>query len=225
MAVCMDDMATQLMLMVLIIDHLAVVHQGLDACDEVLGVLSQPGHNIFKFSKVHMGVDIMCHSLVYSVKEGISFHLGHSLLLFTASRHPLCVHLQGFGSQGCKNVSGVVLTVRHDAVEEEPVLQGMPKYKERVICIFQVPVIDGQADGCTSSGQCAGNGISCGLGRLGDQLLWVLSEDMSQMLEGLIMVRSEKNQESGHKSAYISRTISQIDFKLEQNVDEGVPYH
>ena len=40
MVVCTDDTAMQLMLMVLIIDHLAAVHQGLDVCDEILGFLS-----------------------------------------------------------------------------------------------------------------------------------------------------------------------------------------
>ena len=68
MAVCTDDMAMQFMLMMLIIDHLAVVHQCLDACNEVFRVLSQPGHNIFEFSKAHMGVDIVCHTLLDSVK-------------------------------------------------------------------------------------------------------------------------------------------------------------
>ena len=58
-AVCMDDMVMQFVLTMLIIDHLAAVHQCLDACDKILGVLSQPGHNIFKFSKVHMGVDLV----------------------------------------------------------------------------------------------------------------------------------------------------------------------
>ena len=115
MAVCMDDMAMQLML---------------------LGVLSQPDHNILKFCKVHMGVDVMCHSLLDSVKEGRNFCLSCSPFLFIASRHPLDMHLQGFGSQGCKDVSEVDLTVRCDVVEEEPVLQGMPKYGERVVCIF-----------------------------------------------------------------------------------------
>ena len=98
-AVCMDDTATQLVLVVLIIDHLTAVHQCLDACYEILRVLSWPGHNIFEFCEVHMGVDIMCHSLLDSIKEGRSFRLGHSLFLFTASRHPLCMHLQRFGSQ------------------------------------------------------------------------------------------------------------------------------
>ena len=165
-------MATQIVLSVLIIDHLAVIHQCFDACNEILGVLSQPGFNILKFSEVHMGVDIMCHSLLDSVKEGRSFHLGHSLFLFTASRHPLHMHLQGFGSMGCKDISEVVLPVRHDVVKEQPVLQGMPKDGERVLCIFQVPVVEGQADGWSSSSQCTSNGASCGLGRLSDELLW-----------------------------------------------------
>ena len=136
MAVCSDNMAMHLVLMVLIIDHFAVVHQCLDACNEILGVLSQPGHNILEFSEAHMGVDIMCHSPLDSVKEGRSFHLGCSLFPFAASRHSLHMHLQGFGSQGCKDVSEVVLTVRHDAVEEESVLQGTPEDGERLVCAF-----------------------------------------------------------------------------------------
>ena len=105
MAECTDDMATQFVLLMLIIDHLAAVHQCFDACNDILGVLSQPGHNIFEFSKMHMAVDVMCHSLLDSVEEGRSFYLRHFLFLFAASRHPLCMHLQGFGSQGCKDVS------------------------------------------------------------------------------------------------------------------------
>ena len=151
MVVCMDDMAKQLMLLVLLIDHFALVHKCLDACDKILGVLSQPVHKILEFSKVHMGVDIMCHSLLDSLKEGRSFCLGCSPFLTIASRHPLHMHFQGFGSQGCKDILEVVLAVRHDAGEEEPVLQGMPKDGERVVCIFQVPVVDGQTDGCCSS--------------------------------------------------------------------------
>ena len=51
-----------------------------------------PGHNIFKFSKMHMGVDVMCHSLLDLVKEGRSFHLGCFLFLFTASSiHCACI--------------------------------------------------------------------------------------------------------------------------------------
>ena len=102
MAVCMDDTVVQFVLMMLITDHLTVVHQCLDVCDEILGVLSQPGHNIFKFSKMHMGVDIMCHSLLDLVKEGRSFCLGCFLFLFAASWHPLCMHLQGFGPRAAK---------------------------------------------------------------------------------------------------------------------------
>ena len=168
MAVCMDNMVMQFLLAMLIIDHLTVVHQCLDACDEILGVLSWPGHNIFEFSKMHMGIDIVCHSLLDLVEEG----LGCFLFLFAASRHPLCMHLQGFCSKGSKDISEVVLAVQQDAVEEKPVLQGMPKYGEGVIGILGVPVIDRQADGCSPSCQCTSNGIGCGLGRLGDELLW-----------------------------------------------------
>ena len=172
MAVCMDDMAMQFMLVMLIIDHLAVVHQCLDACNEILGVLFWPGYYLFKFSKTHMGVDIMCHSLLDSVKEGRSFCLGCFLFLFAAHGHPLCMHLQGFGSQGCKDIPEVVLTVWQNAVEEEPVLQSMAKYGERVVSILGIPVVDWQADGCHPSCQCTSNGVCCGLGRLGDELLW-----------------------------------------------------
>ena len=142
MVVCMDDTVMQFMLSILIINHLTVVYQCLDACDEILGVLSQPGHNIFEFSKVHMGVDIMCHSLLDSVEEGRSFHLGHFLFLFAAGGHPLCMHFQGFGSQGCKDMSEVVLTVWWNTVEEEPVPQGMAKYGEGVIGVLGVPVVE-----------------------------------------------------------------------------------
>ena len=102
MVVCMDDTVMQFVLAMLIIDHLAVVHQCHDVCDKILGVLSWPGHNVIEFFKVHMGVDIMCHSLLDSVEEGRSFCLGHFLFLFTASRHPMCMHLQGFGPRAAK---------------------------------------------------------------------------------------------------------------------------
>ena len=46
MVVCTDDTATQFVLMMLIIDHLAAVHQCLDACDKILGVLSWSGYNL-----------------------------------------------------------------------------------------------------------------------------------------------------------------------------------
>ena len=104
MAVLSDNMAMQLVLSMLIIDHLAMVHQCLDVCNKILGVLSWSGHNILKFSEGHMGVDIVCHSLLDSVKEGRSFCLGHSPFLIIAGRHLLHMHLQGFGSQGCKDV-------------------------------------------------------------------------------------------------------------------------
>ena len=172
MVVCTDDMAMKFVLAMFIIDHLAAVHQYLDACNEILGVLSWPGHNIFKFSKVHMDVDVMCHFLLDSVEEGRSFCLGCFLFLFAAGRHLLCTHLKGFHSEGCKNISEVVLAVWWDVVEEEPVLQGTPKYGEGVIGILGNPVIDGHADGCCPSCQHTGNGVSSGLGRLGDQLLW-----------------------------------------------------
>ena len=172
MAVCTDDMVMQFVLAMLIIDHLTVVHQCLDVCDEILGVLSWPGHDIFEFSEMYMGVDIMCHSLLDSVEEGRSFCLGHFPFLFTAGWHPLCMHFQGFGSQGCKDIPGVVLAVWWNVVEEEPVLQGTAKYGEGVIGILGIPVIDWQADGCHPSCQCTSNGICSVLGRLGDQLLW-----------------------------------------------------
>ena len=172
MAVCMDGTVTQFVLVMLIIDHLTVVHQCLDACNEILGVCSLPGYNIFEFSKMHMGVDIMCHSLLDLVEEGRSFCLGCFLFLFAASWHPLCMHFQGFGSQGCKDIPEVVLAVWQNAVEEEPVLQDMAKYGEGVIGILRVPVIDGQADGCCPACQCTSNVVCGGLGRLGDQLLW-----------------------------------------------------
>ena len=174
MVVCTDDMALQLMLLVLIIDHFALVHQCFDACNETLGVLSWAWLcNILKFSKVHMSVDIMCliPCCILSRKaEAFALVTLHSSSL-PVGIHCTCIS-RDLVPRGCKDVSEVVLTVRHDAVEEEPVLQGMPKDGERVVCIFWVPVIDGQADGCGSSCQHTGNGIRCGLGRLSDELLW-----------------------------------------------------
>ena len=136
MAVCMDDMATQFMLAMLIIDHLAVVHQCLDACNKILGVLSQPGHNIFEFSEAHMGADIRCHSLLDTVKEGRSFCLGHSLpSLLPIGTHCTCIS-RDLVPRVAKtylrwsSLSGMM------QLREEPVLQGMLKYGEGVVCIF-----------------------------------------------------------------------------------------
>ena len=140
MAVCLDDTAMQLMLVVLITDHLTVVHQCLDACNEIMGVLSWPGHNILEFSEMHMGVDVMCHSLLDSVKEGRSFCLGCSPFLFAASS--TCIS-RDLVPRAAKTYLEVVLAVRQDVVEEEPVLQGTPEYEERVVCIFRVQVVDG----------------------------------------------------------------------------------
>ena len=50
MAVGTYDTAMQLVHLVFIIDHLAVVHQCFDACSKIFGVLSRPGYNILKFS-------------------------------------------------------------------------------------------------------------------------------------------------------------------------------
>ena len=41
-----------------------------------------------------------------------------------------------------------------------------------MIDILGIPIVDGQADGCHPSFQCTSDGVCCGLGRLGDQLLW-----------------------------------------------------
>ena len=188
------------------------------------GVLSQPGHNILKFSEVHMGVDIVCHSLVYSVEEGRSFCLDHSLFLFAGSRHPLCMHLQGFGFQGCKDVSEVVLAVRCVAVEEEPVLQGMPKNGERVVCIFRVPVIDGRADGCSSSCQPACNGISCGLGRLSDELLWGWFWGHVSVPGWSDNGQIRKRRGVGHKNGCNLGTVSLICLIFGQHLPDGVLY-
>ena len=68
------------------------------------------------------------------------------------------MHFQGFGSQGCIDIPEVVLAIWQNAVEEEPVLQGMAKYGERVIGILGIPVVDGQADGCHPSCQCTSDG-------------------------------------------------------------------
>ena len=83
--VCTDDTATQFVLVMLIIDHLTVVHQCLDACHEILEVLSQPGHDIFEFSKMHMGVDV--------VSFPVGFGQGRQKLLPWLLSVPLCCWL------------------------------------------------------------------------------------------------------------------------------------
>ena len=50
MAIGTDDTSVQLVLLVFIIDHLAVVHQCFDASNKILWVLSGPGYNILKVS-------------------------------------------------------------------------------------------------------------------------------------------------------------------------------
>ena len=50
MAVGMYNTLEQLVLLVLINDLLAVVHQCFEICNKILGVLSRPGYNILKFS-------------------------------------------------------------------------------------------------------------------------------------------------------------------------------
>ena len=89
----------------------------------------------------------------------------------------------------------------------------MLKDGERVVCIFQVPAIDGQTDGCISSCQCTCNGISCGLDRLSDDLLW-------GWFCGHISdpAWSDNSQISkiggGYKNGCISETVSLIGLKL-----------
>ena len=123
-------MLAQLMLSGFIVDHLTVVHQCFDACNKILGILFWPGYNILKFSEVYMGVDIMCHSLLYLFKESRNIHFGCSSFFFITRR------LQGFGSQSCKDVSEVILTVGRNVVEKEPVLLSALKNRERVIGIL-----------------------------------------------------------------------------------------
>ena len=117
-----------------------------------------------------MGVDVMCYSLLDSVEEGRSFCLGPSLFLFNAGRHPLHMHLQRFGSQGCKDVLewsllSSVMWLRRSQFSR--VCQNMEK---EWYASFESQSYG--TDGCSSSQQCTGNGIGCGLGRLSDELLW-----------------------------------------------------
>ena len=88
MVECTDDMAMQFMLVVLIIDHLTVVHQCLDVCNEILGVLSWPDYYLFEFSKTHMGVDDMCHSCWIRSRKAEAF----ALVAFCSSLLPVAIH-------------------------------------------------------------------------------------------------------------------------------------
>ena len=130
------------------------------------------------------------------------------------------MHLQGFGSQGCKDVSEEVLTVDCNVVEKEPVLQGALENGERVIGIFQVPVMGGQADGCSLSCECTSNGMGCGLGRLGDELLWGWFCGHVSVSDGQKTWEHEK--QGKHRNDYISKTVGQHDLKLAQHLAKGV---
>ena len=88
MAVCTDNMATQFVLTVLIIDHLTVVHQCLDVCDKILRVLSWPGYSIFKFSKVHMGVELWVIPCLIQSRKTEAF----TLVTFCSSLLPIGTH-------------------------------------------------------------------------------------------------------------------------------------
>ena len=95
----MDDMAMQLMLSVFIIDHLAAVHQCLDACNEILGSspsLATTSSSSLRCTWVLASCVIPCCILL---RKGEAFTLVAPKFLFVASRHPLCMHLQGFSSQ------------------------------------------------------------------------------------------------------------------------------
>ena len=101
----------------------------------------------------------------------------------------------------------------------------MAKYGEGVKGVLGIPVIDGQADGCHPSCQCTSNGVSGGLGRLGDQLLW---HWFRGHVSGTGLSDNGQNGEKqggGHKNAYISGTVGPIYFRLGQGIGEGVPYH
>ena len=216
MVVCMDDTVT--CSLCLHDAHHWSSHSGpsVSWCmwHEILGVISWPGHNIFEFSEVHMGVDMSCviPCWIWSRKVE-AFTLVTFWFLFAAGRHPLCMYLQGFGSQGCKDVSEVVLSVWWNAVEEEPVHQGMPEYEEGVIGILGIPVVDGQADGCHPSCQHTSNGIGSGLGRLDDQLLW--SQFWGHVSGAGWSDNGQISKTGGRiKNAYISGTVSPIYFKL-----------
>ena len=89
LAVCTDDMVMQFVLAMLIIDHLAAVHQCLDACNEILGVLSWPGYNLFEFSKMHVGVDVMCLPCWIRSRKAEAF----ALVAFCSSLLPVGIHV------------------------------------------------------------------------------------------------------------------------------------
>ena len=125
------------------------------------------------------------------------------------------MHPQGFGSQGCEDISEVILNVNCNAVEKEPVLQGVSENGQRVIGIFQVPVVGGHADECISNHECTRHSISYGFGRLGDKLLWHWSC-------GHVSDSQIRKTGGGHKNGNISGTISQIAFKLAQHFPVGV---
>ena len=158
--------------MVLIIDHLTVIHQCLDACNEILG--SPPSLTTTSLSSPrHTWVLTSC-----VIPCWIQWRKAEAFALVTlwSSLLPVGIHWACISRdlvpraaktyQRWSSLSGMM------QLRKSPFSRVCQNMEKEWYVSFWVPVIDGQAGGCSSSSQCTSNGISWGLGRLSDQLLW-----------------------------------------------------
>ena len=74
-------------------------------------------------------------------RKAEAFALVAFLFLFSSRWSPLCVELKCFCSKGCKDVAEVILTVRLNPVQEEPVVECLSEQHKGTVSIFCVPVI------------------------------------------------------------------------------------
>ena len=127
--------------MVCIVDHLTSIHDGLDAGYEFLGVFVGLRYDVLQLGQSHMCVYFMRHPILYPLEEGRSICLGCFSFLFSSRWSPLCMELKRFCSEGCEDVAEVILTVRLNPVQEEPVVKCLSEQRKGTVSIFCVPVI------------------------------------------------------------------------------------
>ena len=119
---------------------LQAIHDGFAGGYKFLGMFVGLCCDVFQFSKLYVGIDFMYHPILYPLKERSGFCLGCVLLLFSASRYPLCIELKCFCSKSCKDME-VISAVCLNSVQEEPVVKCLLEQGEGMVCIHRVPVI------------------------------------------------------------------------------------
>ena len=171
MAVCTDDMATHLMLL---ISSLIILQQSISVLMCVMrswgSSSSQTTTSLSsqRYTWVLMSCVIPC-CILSRKAEAFALIALHSSLL-PVGIHCTCIS-RDLVPRAAKMYWRWSWLSEVMQLRRRQFLSVHQKMEKRMVCIFRVPVIEGQADGCGLSCQCASNGISCGLGRLGDELL------------------------------------------------------